>query len=443
MKPSFLYVIIAGSNIGQREKNLDMGKASLEKNGDILETSGVYATPPYGMKNQPDFLNQGFLYRTQLPPRELLGRLREIEIQCGRVPSSKNSPRVLDLDIAWWENNTFSHAELTIPHVRNRARFWVVDIFSELEQKIRSLPALAEILHRCRIKNLDDPGDFYYFTDALTKIPYQRLKKMPIHNITDFIRKKRAGEKIAMLTVYDYSMARLMAKTSIDTVLVGDSLGNVFQGHANTLSVTVDDIIYHTRAVRRALPDIFLVADMPFLSFQVSHEEAVRNAGRILKESGADAVKLEGAGPFVETIRRLTAASIPVMGHLGLTPQSVLQLGGYKVQGREKAAQELMIQDARAIQDAGAFALVAEVIPSDLGTKLSQAVEIPVIGIGAGPGTDGQVLVVNDMLGMDPEFSPKMVRHYADLGNNILQAMERYCLEVRESRFPDERESYE
>ncbi|MDH5718324.1 MAG: 3-methyl-2-oxobutanoate hydroxymethyltransferase [Spirochaetia bacterium] len=263
-----------------------------------------------------------------------------------------------------------------------------------------------------------------------------------ITKIQDFTAKKQKGEKITVLTCYDYSMAKLLSKTSIDTVLVGDSLAGVFQGHKNTLPVTLDEMIYHAKTVRRGLPDAFITVDMPFLSFQISPEKTVKNAGRIMKEAQCDAVKLEGAGYLIETIKKLTDASIPVMGHLGLTPQSVLKTGGYKLQAKEKKEQENLIKDALAIEKAGCFAMVLEMIPADLAKEVSKKLKIPTIGIGAGAGADGQVLVINDLLGIDADFSPKFVRRYANLSEQIITSVENFCLDVRKKEFPGKKESF-
>lgn len=409
-----------------------MGMESLQKSGTIIKRSSLYKTIPYGIKYQNIFFNCGIYFETDLPPMQLLKEIKDIEKSLGRKDLPQSFPRPLDIDIAWWGNMEYHHRDLSIPHKRNRSRYWVIDIISELE----------DLLSTESNENIAGDQKSNYFTDSLTNTAYRRFKKMPIHNINDFLKKKKSGEKISMLTVYDFTMANLLSRTSIDTVLVGDSLGNVIQGNANTLPVTVDEIIYHTKAVRKAMPDTFIIADMPYLSYQISDTEAVRNAGRILKESGADAVKLEGGTDFSETIQKMTRASIPVMGHVGFTPQSVLTFGGYKIQGKNTSDREKILTDAKAVQDSGAFAVVAEVVPASLGKDLSESLDIPVIGIGAGPDVDGQVLVIQDMLGMNPDFNPRMVRRYSETGNQIIQAVENYCLDVRELNFPSEQESY-
>jgi len=233
-----------------------------------------------------------------------------------------------------------------------------------------------------------------------------------------------------------------VARTSVDAILVGDSLGNVIQGQPNTLAVTVDDMIYHARIVRRGAPQAFIVADLPFMSYQASVEEAMKSAGRILKETGADAVKLEGGAAVVPQIKALVAAGIPVMGHLGLTPQSLLAFGGYKVQGKSADAAEKILADARAIEAAGVFSMVLEMVPAALAEKISAALTVPTIGIGAGDKTDGQVLVLTDLLGLDPDFVPRFVRKYADLSGQVLTALENYAADVRGKKFPSEKESF-
>lgn len=428
MNNKFSYVLILGSNTKNRISHLENGIKALNKKGKIIIRSQTHETIPYGMKNQNLFLNMGIYYETDLNPFNLLKEIKKIEASTGRKKLPSNYPRPLDIDIAWWSNYAYFHKELTIPHIKNRSRYWVIDILSELEKSLS--------------EKIANDQKSIYFTDSLTNIDYHRFKKMAIHNINDFLKKKKNGEKITMITAYDYTMANLLSRTSIDCVLIGDSLGNVIQGNSNTIPVTLDEIIYHAKLVRKALPDTFLIADMPFLSYQISDSEAVRNAGRILKETQVDAVKLEGGIEFVETIQKITRASIPVMGHVGLTPQSVLRFGGYKVQGKSPSDKEKILNDAKSIQDAGAFGLVAEVIPESLGKSLSESLKIPVIGIGAGNHVDGQVLVIQDMLGMNPDFHPKMVRRYAEMGNEIIQSVENYCLDVRESKFPSDQETY-
>ena len=258
----------------------------------------------------------------------------------------------------------------------------------------------------------------------------------------EIARAKAEGRKLVFLTAYDWMLARYLASAGVDGILVGDSVGQVFAGHSTTLPVTLEEMIYHARAVRRGAPDTFLVVDLPFLSFQVSTAETVRNAGRVLKETDAQAVKIEGGAPMADTIARLVEIGIPVMGHLGLTPQSVHAFGGYALQAADEAGAERLESDARALSDAGCFAIVLEKIPRDLAASVSAGLEIPTIGIGAGPDTDGQVLVTPDLLGLTPDFRPRFVRRYAELGEAMADALERFVADVREGAFPGDAESY-
>jgi 3-methyl-2-oxobutanoate hydroxymethyltransferase len=256
------------------------------------------------------------------------------------------------------------------------------------------------------------------------------------------VEMKRRGVPIAVLTAYDFPTARLADEAGAEILLVGDSLGTVVLGYENTLPVTMEDMLHHTRAVMRARPSALVVADMPFLSYQVSDEQAVLNAGRLVKEGGADAVKLEGGERVVPAIRRMIEAGIPVMGHLGLTPQSVLAFGGYKVQARGEADQERLLREAAALQEAGCFALVLEGIPARLGAQVTRALAIPTIGIGAGVGCDGQVLVSHDLLGFFLGHQPKFVRRYASIADVMRDAFSRYVADVKAHRFPGDAESY-
>jgi 3-methyl-2-oxobutanoate hydroxymethyltransferase len=253
---------------------------------------------------------------------------------------------------------------------------------------------------------------------------------------------KAEGKKIVFLTAYDWTLARYVAAAGVDGVLVGDSLGQVFAGHPTTLPVTLDDMIYHARAVRRGAPEALLVVDLPFLTFQISAEETLRNAGRVLQETNAQAVKLEGGERVASTVARLVEAGIPVMGHLGLTPQSVHAFGGYRLQGADPTAAERLLADAEALAEAGCFAVVLEKIPSDLAVEVTRRIPVPTIGIGAGAGTDGQVLVTPDLLGLTPDFRPKFVRRYAELGAAMAEALEHFVADVRAGEFPGEAESY-
>lgn len=261
-------------------------------------------------------------------------------------------------------------------------------------------------------------------------------------DITLFQKKKSSGEKITMLTCYDYSSAKLLAEVGLDAILIGDSLGNVIQGQNNTIPVTIEDMIYHTRAVRRALPEMFLVTDLPFLSYQVSKEDTVRNAGKIMKESDTNAVKLEGGEEIIDSVKALIAAKIPVMGHLGLTPQSFQIFGGFKVQGKDYNTARKIIEDALLLQEAGAFAIVLEGIPEKLATLISKMLSIPTIGIGAGCNTDGQVLVFQDALGINCGKLPRFVKKFADVGQEIINGIKSYTDEVKKKTFPADEHTY-
>jgi 3-methyl-2-oxobutanoate hydroxymethyltransferase len=253
---------------------------------------------------------------------------------------------------------------------------------------------------------------------------------------------KQAGEKITMLTAYDYLVARYLDEVGIDMILVGDSLGNVVQGHETTLPVTVDDMIYHARAVKAGVKHALVVVDMPFMSYQTSVDDAIRNCGRVMKEVGAGAVKLEGGKYLAEIVRHLVRIGIPVMGHLGLTPQSINKFGTYEVRAQSRAEGAQLIKDAKALADAGVFAIVLEKIPGKLAKKVTAAVPVPTIGIGAGPECDGQVLVVYDMLGLTEDFKPRFVRRYAETADVMRDAFRRYIGDVKGKRFPSSKESY-
>jgi 3-methyl-2-oxobutanoate hydroxymethyltransferase len=250
--------------------------------------------------------------------------------------------------------------------------------------------------------------------------------------VPDFIGAKERGTRLTMLTAYDCTMARLLDAAGVDALLVGDSLGMVVQGQSDCLAVTLDEMVYHTRIVVRGVRRALVIADLPFMSYQVSTQQAVESAGRLIKEGGAHAVKLEGGIRSAAAVAAIVAADIPVMGHIGLTPQSVRRLGGFKVQ-RDA---DRLLEDAKAIEAAGAFGMVVECVPSELGKRVTAAVRVPTIGIGAGSGCDGQVLVTPDLLGLFDEIRPRFVKQYADLGRAVKQAAEEYCREVREGTFP-------
>ena len=261
-------------------------------------------------------------------------------------------------------------------------------------------------------------------------------------------RKVRKGKdrkpppRITMVTAYDYPTALLVDEAGIEVVLVGDSLGNVVLGQGSTVAVTMDEMIHHARAARRGIRCALLVGDMPFLSYQVSPEEAIRNAGRFLKEAGCDAVKLEGGRRMAPTVRAIVDAGIPVMGHIGLTPQSASQLGGYRVQGKDAETARGLIEDARALEEAGAFSIILEAVPDRVAARITDAVAVPTIGIGAGPDCDGQVLVLHDLLGLTQGPAPRFVKRFSDLAAEVLRALRAYADEVRGGTFPGPEHSY-
>ncbi len=264
-------------------------------------------------------------------------------------------------------------------------------------------------------------------------------KKVNVHTLRAM---KKKGEKIVMLTAYDFQTALLEDRAGVDMMLVGDSLGMVVLGHDTTVPVTVDDIVHHLRGVSAADPKAMVVGDLPFMSYQASVDDAVRNAGRLLKEGGAEAVKLEGGRRVAPMVEAIIAADIPLMGHIGLTPQSYHRMGGFKVQGKTEEEADRLLAEAKYLESAGCFGMVLEGMPSDLARTITAEVSIPTIGIGAGPECDGQVLVVNDILGMSDGFSPKFVKRYADIGAQIQSAVSDYIADVRAGSFPDDDHSY-
>ena len=260
--------------------------------------------------------------------------------------------------------------------------------------------------------------------------------------IRELARMKRDGEKIPMVKAYDYTAARIADAAGIPIVLVGDSLGMVVLGYDSTIPVTMDDMVRHTRMVSRGASNALIVADLPFMAYQVDANEAMRNAGRLMQEGGAHTVKMEGGVAIADTVRRIVDAGVPVMGHLGLTPQSVNALGGYRVQGRTRATARRLLDDAVALQDAGAYSVVLECVPSPLARVITERLSIPTIGIGAGPDCDGQVQVFHDMLGLFPDFLPRHARRYATLSDDITSAFQQYADDVRSGDFPAETESF-
>lgn len=262
------------------------------------------------------------------------------------------------------------------------------------------------------------------------------------NTVLTFKEAKNQGKKLSMLTAYDYSMAKIIDESGVDGILIGDSLGMVIKGEEDTLSVTMDEVIYHTKAVKKGAKNALIVSDMPFLSYHVSIEQAVLNAGRLIKEGGANAVKLEGGANVAAQIKAIVDAQIPVMGHLGLTPQSVNAFGGFKVQGKDESAAKKLIEDAVLLEKAGVFSIVLEGIPAKVAELITNSVSIPTIGIGAGKNCDGQILVYQDMLGMFNDFIPKFVKQYANIGEVMKEAISSYVSEVQDGIFPEEKHTF-
>ncbi len=260
--------------------------------------------------------------------------------------------------------------------------------------------------------------------------------------IQDFLKKKEKKQKITMITAYDFPFAQIADEAGVDAILVGDSVAMVVQGIENTLPVTMDEMIYHTKLVSRASKNAMVISDMPYLSYQISIEDAVRNAGRFLKECGAQAVKIEGGEEAADKIYAMTKSEIPVMAHIGLTPQAIHRMGGYKVQGKTEDAADRLVRDAKMLEDAGAFAIVIEAVPSSLALKITEELTIPTIGIGAGPACDGQILVIHDILGLFERFVPRFVKKYATLKTDALNAIIQYKDEVEKGVFPGKEHSF-
>jgi len=260
--------------------------------------------------------------------------------------------------------------------------------------------------------------------------------------LQDLVRWKQEGQPWVCLTAYDAPTARVLTEAGVPVALVGDSLGNVILGYDSTIPVTMDQMVHHVAAVRRGSSELFVIGDLPFLSVQVSDEEAVRNAGRLVQEGGADAVKLEGGGPRTLTVKKIVEAGIPVMGHLGLTPQNATQLGGYRVQGTDPSSAQKIVDDALALEEAGAFSLVLECVPASLAETITDKVSIPIVGIGAGPAVDAQVLVFHDLVGLSGDFQPRFVRRYAEAQQLLGDAVKRFCSDVASGAFPSPKESF-
>ncbi len=271
----------------------------------------------------------------------------------------------------------------------------------------------------------------------------QKKQENPVKITTQtVVEMKRSGEKISMITAYDYTMAGIVDQAGIEVILVGDSASNVMAGFETTVPMTLDHMIYHTSCVVRGVKRALVIADLPFMSYQVTAKEALTSAGRMMKEAGAHGVKLEGGSAVVNTVKRIVDAGIPVMGHLGLTPQSIYKFGTYKVRAKEEKEAEKLLEDAQKLEEAGVFSLVLEKIPASLAKKVTQSVSVPTIGIGAGPDCDGQVLVLHDMLGLNKDFSPRFLRRYADLNKIAGEAVAEYIDDVKSGDFPNENEIY-
>lgn len=256
------------------------------------------------------------------------------------------------------------------------------------------------------------------------------------------VEMKNRGEKISMLTAYDYTMAYIIDRAGIDVILVGDSASNVMAGHETTVPVTLDQMVYHASCVVRGVDQALVIADLPFMSYQVTAKEALISAGRMMKEAGVHGIKLEGGSAIVDTVKRIVDAGIPVMGHLGLTPQSIYKFGTYKVRAKEEAEAEDLLRDAKKLEQSGAFSIVLEKIPASLAAIVTESVSVPTIGIGAGPDCDGQVLVLHDMLGLNKEFKPRFLRRYADIHTSMTDAVQKYIKDVKSVDFPNEDEKY-
>ncbi|PKD45190.1 3-methyl-2-oxobutanoate hydroxymethyltransferase [Rhodohalobacter barkolensis] len=272
-----------------------------------------------------------------------------------------------------------------------------------------------------------------------TELPSQKRDKVTTQTVVDM---KRHGEKISMLTAYDFTMAGIVDGAGVDVILVGDSASNVMAGHETTVPMTLNQMIYHTQCVVRGVERALVIADLPFMSYQVTTKEALKSAGRMMKEAGAHAVKLEGGEPISNTVKRIVDAGIPVMGHLGLTPQSIYKFGTYKVRAKDEQEADQLLKDAKILEEAGVFSIVLEKIPSDLAKRVTESLSVPTIGIGAGPHCDGQVLVLHDMLGLNKDFSPRFLRRYEDLHNSMDSAIKHYIDDVKTGDFPNENEQY-
>ncbi|HLS47147.1 MAG TPA: 3-methyl-2-oxobutanoate hydroxymethyltransferase [Gemmatimonadales bacterium] len=402
--------IALGSNLGDRAAHLAAARAGLGRlpGTRILGASRIEETAPLGGADQPAYLNQMVLLETALEPMDLLHACQAIERAAGRdrTRGRRWESRTLDLDIVRYGDRRVDEPGLMIPHPALPDRdFWQREI-AELGSSMTQAPERAP------------------------------------RSVLELTAMKAAGRRIVMLTCYDALFARLLHGPDVDVLLVGDSVNQALAGHPSTLNATLDQMIYHAASVRRGT-DALLFVDLPFLTYQVSVEDAIRNAGRVMQETGAHGVKLEGGAAMAPTVRALVERGMPVMGHLGLTPQSVNTLGGYRVQGRDADGAARLEADARALEEAGACAMVLELVPSALAARVTAAVRVPTIGIGAGPGCDGQVLVLHDMLGLNEGFSPKFLKRYGELGAAVREAAHAFADDVRTGRYPDDAHSFE
>lgn len=434
-----------GSNLDDPVAQLDRALAALDAGAGIrvAGVSSFYRTEPWGDTAQPAFVNAVARLETALSPEALLDALASIEAAAGRSRARRWGPRTLDLDLLVFDDLRSDDPGLTLPHPRLHERAFVLVPLAELAPALE-IPGRGPV--RELLAGIADAG-----VERLIRQPgilekrgmsTTEARTAPV-SVPQLRKMKSEGQRITMLTCYDATFALAMDRAGVDTVLVGDSLGMVVQGHGSTLPVTVDHIVYHSAAVARGLTHALLVADMPFLSYAMP-ERALDTAHRLMGEGGAAMVKLEGAGPMLESIRVLAERDVPVCAHLGLTPQSVMKLGGFRVQGREEAAARRLRADALAVQEAGAAMLVLECVPRALATEVTRSLDIPVIGIGAGVGCDGQVLVMHDLLGLrGPHRTPRFVKDFLAGTDSIEGAFSAYLQAVREGRFPAQEHGFD
>jgi len=433
-----------GANEGDREGNIKMALDLLRNSEDIriIAVSSLYRTKVLGGSTQPDFLNCVVRISTELDPHSLLKAAKSIEEILGRQPGTHMQPRPMDIDILLYDNLEIQSEDLRIPHSRLTQRRFVLEPLLEIAPEAvdpASSTPLADFVKKTLSQDVTRIRE-----DGRSEMPDSHSYKPDPGKITTrtFRRLKAEGTKIAVLTAYDFPTARILDEAGIDCIMVGDSAGTVVAGHPTTLPITMDQMIFLTQAVARGGKRALVVGDMPFMSFQTSEGEAIHNAGRFLKEGGAQAVKLEGGSEIAPLILKMVDFGIPVMGHIGLTPQSINKFGAHLIMGKTEKQKKCLLQSAQALQDAGCFAIVLESVLPDVAKEITAAVRVPTIGIGAGPNCDGQVLVISDMIGLFEEFRPKFVRVYADVAGVIRKAAKEYIEDVRNSRFPGEEETY-